>query len=487
MLLATTQSQPKTTQRPIKMSYRFLQALFAMEQDYESRTTFRVRNNGAARLAHHLTKADLQLALTLQKVVDRHGQIAYTNRHLIYQQLVQLCEQPISKDQFYSAFEKFQFNGLLVVAKDSPNTIQVQVAEYLEPSGKLGRFVLLPELVMGKAFAQLPLTHQKLYLYACGQQGDQRGKVLQLNLDNGLYDMLHRQETGLIRAVLHDLATQSVENSEPLLTIGRIERNMFGRPKAVYQVNNKLLPTLVAGQHYREAMPMKKGIRRLFRRLEGYFKAAGCEGLSWFNQTFLFELAAALRGKSEGYIAYVMQRVTQLGQSGFHQADDLLNLVKAELCSRAAGIRLAMAERIGILGYLERGAHSKFGDAFRDLPLGAFRKLCQKVLPNLTREYSRPAAFSAISYRKPGLATEELEAVADIATFRIIAFQRQLDPDAFIVLIQDVYYLWQSGRLPQSELNGWLAGKLDDLPLWTPVPDSPADFDLISYMQAAKV
>ncbi|GBG09344.1 hypothetical protein PAT3040_03988 [Paenibacillus agaridevorans] len=484
MLLATSHTK-LTIQQPIKMSYRFLQALFATEQQYEARTKYRIRNNGAARLAHHLTKADLQLALTLQKIVDVQGQISYTNRHLIYQQLVFLWERAISKDQFYAAFEKFIFNGLLVVSKDSPDTIKVQLASYLEPSGELGRFVLLPELIMSRAFAELPLTHQKLYLYACGQQGDQRGKELQLNLDNGLYDMLHRQETGLIRTVLQELSTTPLEDGQPLFSVGRIERNKYGRPKAVFQVNAKLLPVYVAGQHYRVSVPMKKGIGRLIRRFEGYFNAAGCEDLSWYNREFLGDLAALLRGKSEAYIHYVMQRVTQLGQSAMMKPVDLLNTIKAELCSRAAGIRLAIAERTGILGYLERGAQSRFGEAFRNMPLRTFRTLCKRLLPELTLLYSRSAAFGPNSYRKPGLATEELEAMMDLSTFRFIAFQRKRDPEAFIQLVQDCYWLWHSKRLPQSELNTWLATKLDDLPCWRPVPDPPADFDLISYMQTA--
>jgi hypothetical protein len=484
MLLATSHTQP-TIQQPIKMSYRFLQALFATEQQYEARTKYRIRNNGAARLAHHLTKADLQLALTLQKIVDAQGKISYTNRHLIYQQLVLLWERPISKDQFYAAFEKFIFNGLLVISNDSSDTMKVELTAYLEPSGELGRFVLLPDVVMSRPFAELPLTHQKLYLYACGQQGDQRGKELQLNLDNGLYDMLHRQETSLVRTVLQELAIIPVEDGQPLFSIGRIEPNIYGRPKAVFQVNAKLLPDYVAGQHYREAVPMKKGIRRLLRRLDGYFKAAGCEDLSWYNREFLGDLAALLRGKSEGYIHYVMQRVTQLGQSVMMKAADLLNTVKAELCSRAAGIRLAIAERTGILGYLERGAQPRFGDAFRNMPLGTFRKLCKRVLPDLTQLYSRPAAFGPSSYRKPGIATETLEAMMDLSTFRLMAYKRERDPDAFIFLVQDGYWLWQSHSLPERELRAWLAKQLDDLPHWTPVPDPPAGFDLITYMQTA--
>jgi hypothetical protein len=472
-------SQPKPIQQAIKMSYRFLQALFAIEDQYASRTMFRVRNNGAGRLANHLTKADFQLAFTLHKIVNAEGKLHYTNRHLIFKQLTELFEKPISKDQFYQAFEKFIFNRLISVTPDSQDTISLTMLSYLEPEGDLGRFILLPALVCSKAFSELPLTHQKMYIYACGQQGDQRGKVLQINFEH-LYDMLHRQEPRLIRGILHDLTTMPVINQEPLFAIGRTESNVMGRPKAVYQVNAKTLPIYEAGASYRTpGAPTKKGISRLMRRLKGYLDAAGCVGLPWYTTNMLFDLAALLRGKSDAYITYVMQRVKQMGQQSFKMADRMLEQIKAEISSRAAGIRLAIADQVGILDYA-LGSLDQFVNAFAHMGRYQFKRLCQRVMPQLEHDYSRPAACSPRDYRKPSPETEELEQVMDLATFRQIALQRKRDPELFMQLVQDAYILWLQGKI--ADLNYWFAQQVDKLPPWQPVADPPPDFNLIHYI-----
>lgn len=472
-------SQPKPIKQAIKLSYRFLQALFAIEVQYDSRTMFRVRNNGAGRLANHLTKADFQLAFTLHKVVNKEGKLHYTNRHLIYQQLTALFEKPLSKDQFYQAFEKFIFNRLISVTADSQDTIMLTMHNYLEPDGNLGRFVLMPALVCSQAFAELPLTHQKMYVYACGQQGDQRGKVLQINFEH-LYEMLHRHEPRLIRSILHDLATMLVVDQEPLFAIGRTESNVMGRPKAVYQVNAKALPAYEAGASYR--MPgalMKKGIARLMRRLKGYLDAAGCEGLPWYTASMLFDLAALLRGKSDAYITYVMQRVKQMGQQSFKMADRMLEQIKAEISNRAAGIRLAIADQVGILKYAFSSL-DQFADAFAHMGRYQFKRLCQRVIPHLERDYSRPAACSPRDYRRPSPETEELEKVMDLSTFRMVALQRKRDPERFIQLVQDAYILWMDGKV--ADLNFWFAQEMEHLPPWQPVADPPPDFNLIHYI-----
>ncbi|RJX40951.1 hypothetical protein D3P09_02730 [Paenibacillus pinisoli] len=467
--------------QPIKFSYRFLKALFDIEQDYDNRVIYRTRLNGSGRLAHHVTKADLQLATTLQKFVNVNGELVFTNRHMIYQQLRALYEAPVNKDQFYAAFEKFQFNRLISTSPDSPETIKVILHSYLEPNGDLGRFVLYPSLITSMHFSKLPLSHQKFYYYACGQQGDQRGKILQINFDS-LYELLHRQEPGHIRRILVDLASHPFQDQQPLLKVGRMETNMFGRPKAVYQVNGALLPSYIAGEHYRESMPIKKGIRRLLKRLEGYFLASGCDNERWYQPAFLNELAALIKGKSENYIKYVMGRVTKLGQGSLYKASEMLEIIKSELCDKAAGMRLAIAESTNVLNYLT-GSKLEFGKSIRDIPIGTFRRICKQILPKLEKTYGRPAAYGTLDYKRPSVELQELEKALDLHTLRIMAFKQQLDPGAFLDLTQDAYRIWQSDNSKPSDLMNWLVWKMDELPKWRMHPDPPSDFDLFQFIQ----
>lgn len=324
--------------KPVKFSYRFLQSLLATESDFENRGKFRFRRNGQGRLMHHLTKADLQFATILQVGINAQGQAEYTNRHQMYQHLERYYEDPINKDQFYAAFDKFVMLGLLQVTQSHKGYINIEVLHYLEPDGTLGRFVTLPSLIYSQAFTAEPIAVQKMYYYACGQQGNEHHKLLQINFDK-LSGMLHRQEPGHIRKIIDRLA-QPFLDEQPLFSIGRMERNVFGRPKAVYQVNPSLLPAYVAGESYRELFPHKKGYRRLLKRLEAYLKALGCKAIVDHDQ-FLYELTFMLKDKSEGYIRYVVNRIAEMDI--MKPASEILGIIREELHDRAAAALLGIA------------------------------------------------------------------------------------------------------------------------------------------------
>lgn len=476
MQYTTYQMTQPHTKQPIKFSYRFLQTLFAIESDYESRKVYKTRNNGARRLAHHLTKADLQLAVTMQKIVNNDGEVWLTNRHLLYQQVRTFFESPVHKDQFYQAFEKFVFNGLISVLHQDGQTITVKLNHYLEPSGTLGRFIVLPELLFSKDFTALSIAQQKWYLYACGQQGDQHKKVLQQNLDS-LYDMLHRQEPGHVKRIISALTEPFAGSNEPLLSIAKLESNVLGYPKMIYQVNNHWLIPYNKGDHGRIAMPIQKSFRRLIARVEGYFSAAD----STYSAMFKIKLASLLKGKSERYISYVMGRAVQMGQDLLMSADKVLEQIKLEICDRAAGIRLLIAEQTGVLAYLGKASKKDFVEAFPHKP-HVFRRFCKQILPQLQEQCSVPAAFNTACYRKPNEATREVERLVHLETLRSVALAQQLDPVAFMYLTNDAYAYWKQYRCTADELTKWMIAQMDNLPKWVPVPDVSPTFNLIAFV-----
>ncbi|MGG4145679.1 hypothetical protein ABEW34_21520 [Paenibacillus algorifonticola] len=471
--------QSKSFQSPIKFSYRYLQALLGIEA-CPTRKTFRQRRDGQIRLANKLTKADLQLAITLQVGIQTDGISNFVNRHIVYLKLQEIFETPVTKDQFYAAFEKFEMHKLITVGNEShTGTMSLKLESYLESDGQLGRFFLLPNLVCSAAFGMLPIAAQKLYMYACGQQGDQRGKMLQLNYDK-LGDLIRREEPSHIRRVLELLGTQPIVGSQPLFSVARSERNVFNQPKAVFQVNADLMPRHIQGIHYRSIFPAKKSYRQLIARLEGYLTAIGCESFTvWKNGQALLRLAALLKNKSETAIKYVMARIREFSLQGDYP-ETMLNDIRLEIVDKSTAALLNIAKDTGVIRYVQN--RSEFVSKLKGLAKAGFRKLCKGALIELERNFARPAAYGSLDYRKPNLETEELESVIDLECYRAKAFRMERDPASFIDLVQDAYYKWLNGLSP-SDVAHWIAWELDKLPQWTPIPDPPRHFCVATFLQ----
>ncbi|PWW01195.1 hypothetical protein DFQ01_11085 [Paenibacillus cellulosilyticus] len=480
MLKQSTMQPNHANIKPVKFSYRYLQALFAMETQYEDRNKFRVRRNGQGRLLAHLTKADIQLATILQVGVNAEGKIKYTNRHQMYQHLSSFYETPINKDQFYAAFDKFVLHGLLSSNNEPDGTISIELNHYLEPDGKLGRFVLLPTLVFSRALTDESIAVQKLYYYGCGQQGNENGKLLQINFDR-LSDLLHRQEPGHIRKILERLA-DSKWNGQPLFAIARVERNMFGRPKAVYQVNAALLPTYTAGESYRTLFPTKKGYRRLLKRLEGYLGAIGCEAfISYADGRSLQELTLMLKDKSEGYIRLVVQRIRDL-MDKMASVPDMLSTIRAELQDKASAVLLAVMQETGIMGYLPKRSIPTFTEELKSIPKATMQRACRAAKPDLELYYSRPGAWDVRDYQRPSVKMDRLHEQIDMSVFYAWAYRNKLDPSSFMAAADQAYDYLAAGKTA-AEVAQWLAWEMDSLPIWSPIPDPPDGFCLATFLQ----
>ncbi|WP_138753522.1 hypothetical protein [Paenibacillus sinopodophylli] len=467
------------THAPIKFSYRFLQSLFGIEKSFDSGETFHVRS-GRSRLMNHLTKADLQLAMTLQVGIQTDGISTYINRHIIYVKLTEIFETPVNKDQFYAAYQKFILHKLIVETKEKHiGTRSISLPSYLEPDGQLGRFVILPSLVTGKVFATLPIANQKLYLYACGQQGDERRKVLQLNFSK-LGELIHREDNSHIRKVLEQLGSTTVQDGQALFSIARVERNLFGEPKAVFQVNAALSPRHLKGLHYRSIFPAKKSYRRLMAQLKGYLLAMGCD--SFLEGDGLLQLAAMLKDKSESVKKYVMARIKESFNTEGENPERALNRIRLELQDKGAAALLAIAKDTGVLRFVKDYNRYDFIQKLQGFVKPGFRKLCRRALITLNQTYTLPGAFTTLDYKKSTVVVDELEKVIDIEWFRRIALTKRLDPTAFRDMITDASYKWQQGQAIEAIMK-WIAWEMDKLPYWEPIPDPPQDFCLAGFLK----
>jgi hypothetical protein len=467
---------------PIKFSYRFLKALFAIEQTFETRETFHT-SSGRTRLMSHLTKADLQLAMTLQVGIQTAGISTYINRHIIYLKLIEIFETPVNKDQFYAAYQKFVLHKLILEIKEKhTGTISISLPSYLEPDGLLGRFVLLPGLVTASAYTLLPIAMQKLYLYACGQQGDERRKVLQLNFSK-LGELIHREDNSHIRKVLEQLGETIVKDGQALFTIARMERNLFGEPKAVFQVNAALMPRHVTGIHYRSIFPAKKSYRRLMAQLKGYLVAIGCESfMEWKNGDGMLQLAALLKDKSASVIRYVMARIRESHEKNGDNPEKTLNDIRLEMKDKGAAALLAITKDTGVLRFVKENKRESFIDKLKGFSKQGFRKRCHRALITLEQQYTRPGAYNTLDYTKSTLVAHELELVMDLKSFRHVAVANRLDPVAFNDMITIAGHKLRQGELPDT-LVRWIAWEMDKLPTWKPIPDPPLDFCLATYLQ----
>ncbi|MGO4697706.1 hypothetical protein AB4Z50_25805 [Paenibacillus sp. 2TAB26] len=474
--------QPLQTNTPIKFSYRFLQALFAIEEGFEARQTFR-SPSGRARLMHHLTKADLQLAMTLQVGIQTVGISTYINRHIIYLKLKELFEVPVNKDQFYASYHKFVLHKLILETKEKyMGTLSISLPSYLEPDGQLGRFILLPSLVTRKAFTSLSIAVQKLYIYGCGQQGDERRKLLQLNFSK-LGQLIHREDNSHIRKVLEQLGSTMVIDGQALFSIARVERNLFGEPKAVFQVNAALMPRHITGMHYRSIFPAKKSYRRLIAQIKGYLVAIGCESiLDWQNGQGLLQLAAMLKDKSQSVLRYVMARIKESFDMDGEHPEKAIDRIRLEMRDKGAAALLAITKETGIIRFVKERKREDFVLKLNGFMKPGFRKLCRRALLTLEQQHALPGAFNTLDYKLSTLAAEELELNVDLHTFRTMALAKRIDPTAFKDMIMDAGYRMREGESSES-LMQWMAWEMDKLPTWKPIPDPPQDFCLATYLK----
>jgi hypothetical protein len=254
--------------KPVVMSSRFMFAMFnTIEADYaDKEQKYRFRQylgSKVGRLKNHLTKADLQLATTVQVCFNVSAKLESNTKHRIYGKLQELFEKEAacSKDQFYAAFDKFVQHGLIEVHKDEiDGTEHYTLNHYNEPdTGVIGRFAMLHPVVFTKSFASMPLARQKLYYYAQTKQGE-NDHEMQWNLKDGLSEFVHRTQANQIRAILEALTSEKIYNGHALFTVGDIKKNVIGGFKAVFKVNPEFIIKYIPGDgEFHEVLPAKTG------------------------------------------------------------------------------------------------------------------------------------------------------------------------------------------------------------------------------------
>ncbi|GMK47516.1 hypothetical protein PghCCS26_46460 [Paenibacillus glycanilyticus] len=475
-------SQP-SYHKSIVFSDRFLQAFFAIEHEYDNREMFRIRANGKGRLLAHMTKADLQLA-TMLHVYAYNGKLEEVpNRYYLYQRMEELYEEPVNKDQFYAAFEKFLQLGLLGVSQDELlGHLELTLPHAIDPeTGKAGRLVLLPSLVFGRSFTCKPLALQKLYYYSCMRQGQDYDRLLQWNFEH-LAPFMHRYESSHVKRLLKQ-AGEMTYAGVPLFSVIRTESNVVGEPKAVYQVNKALLPRYERGGHYHERLPLKKSYKRLLSRLEGLLEHAGIGEYAVMDEGRpMRQLALLLKDKTDSYWHIVVDRLSRMYVETGRFTANVLDTIKAELHDRFSAFLLGTLKQTGLFSYLSSGQMDVFCQSMRGVPKAAYRRACWAAAATARANYSRPAVYNTLDYYKRSVQLDELEEILPLENYRRQALDVGADPESFFVALLHAHDFIRIK--PIDEINQWLEVEINRLPKWKPIIDPPAGFDLSSFIQS---
>lgn len=489
-LLNNKKGQALEATKPVIMSYRFLRSLFQIEENFEDKDEkFYFRTNGKGRLLYHITKADLQLLTTLQVCINTQGNLDFVNRHMIYLKLEELYEAPCSKDQFYAAFEKFVLLGLISIQKeDISGHHLVKLNHYLEPdTDRIGRFIVFHPIVFSKQFTSKPIAVQKLFYHALAQQGSDRKKQLQWNLDD-MKDFLHKREIYQVRLVLDDL-TRIFCDEKPLFYHADIERSSYGGYKAVYQVHMSWILDHTPKNEYREVLKAKKGYRRIFNTVGDLLTEYGISELQSYRDGFCFkQLIHLLKKKSISYIRYVLSRVKDLYVNHKFLPVDLIDFIKRELRTKALSVILTMAQQTRVYDFISPELPNvkerrmfEFASSLSVFDTKTIRRAFKWAAPILHNEYTVPPVTTAHDYRECG----ELDQYLDMNRIRLYAYDLEKDPQSYHQLEHRLKYkLFYEAHSDHEikELESWMLQEIEALPNWSRVPNIPNGFKLEDWI-----
>lgn len=471
---------------PVICSVRFMSELLSLEEKFKEKETFHIRSDGQRRIIHHVTRADLQLAMTLFVRTNVKGKWEGINRHMLYQTLVDLYEDPVCAEQFYQAFAKFERAGLLQMEFD-PVTRQelLTLQQYLEPETQtIGRFVLLHPVVFTKTFTSLPVAAQRWFIEACMNHGGDPKRRLQKNWQN-IVPLVHTKTRYQMEKLLSIMTQTPVWQNEHLFAVGQVDRNVLGQKKVIYRVNSKFLPKYEPQTEYHEVAQAKKGYASLARRLKNLLAAFDLEDLVTFREGFCFrQLVHLVKRKSQSYIFVVLRYLKSLYQEHRYFPDDIVAYVHKELQDQWTSSILTLVQQTGLYEYLipndaekQSRIHS-FVQAVRHVPAAKLRELFRKSYRILNDLYTRPPVWNEWDYVR---LVDWPESVR-IDLIRKTAYNLRKDTDAYFQMERKAERLLVSGT-PPLEVDAWLRKKVLRLPEWKPVPDVPIDFRLEQFLQ----
>ncbi|MBB3109704.1 hypothetical protein FHS18_001767 [Paenibacillus phyllosphaerae] len=376
---------------PVSVDYTFLHDLFSIEQAYDEDEAKMFRRNSHPVRKFHVTAMSLRLMMTIFRRFNTEGSLVGVSVHRLYKLMNEEYEQPGSKEQFYAEVQKF------IELKLISTTRSGIISEWRVESFKRrsGRFVLFHPVVFTKAFTDLPVSAQKLYLYLISRNGDKVRTEFKefLSEDCWLYTLTHKSRPAQVRELLHQLANLAPHPGQPLLSETKVAKDSLGRwsvvcvPNPAYQVRHE------AGRHYRfipkAKVPYSKTVSRL-RMLLHYYKLGEVE-LMENGRTFL-RLVQLLHRSGLKTVRYAAIRLRELMERGHLFAGDPVRVLESELADRAFQSYMDAAKRTGLYAFIGGDESDAFASArplqfYRTIrghfSLRSFQSVCKRALPML--------------------------------------------------------------------------------------------------------
>ncbi|MFB9326266.1 hypothetical protein ACFFSY_10110 [Paenibacillus aurantiacus] len=379
---------------PVAVDYSFLQDLFQIERSYDEDEAVMFRRNSHPLRKFHVTEMSLRLMMTIFRRFNTEGSLIGVSIHRLYQLMNEEYEDAGSKEQFYAEVRKF-IELKLISTNRSGIISQWRVESFKKGTG---RFVLFNPVVFTKAFTDLPVAAQKLYLYVIGRNGQKVNAEFKefLGPDCWLYTLTHKSRPAQVRELLRSLAALEPVAGASLFQEAAVAKDALGRwslrcvPNPVYLVRHQ------AGQHYRlvpqAKVPYSKTVGRL-RMLLAAFNIGDFEYME-HGQAFL-RLAQLLHNSGLKKLRFAVRRLQEMMQRDRLLAADPILVLQSELADREFVQFMELARSTGIYPFIAGEETDEFALArpfqfYRVIrpyfSLKRFAAVCRRALPLLRSE-----------------------------------------------------------------------------------------------------
>ncbi|MFE5324722.1 hypothetical protein ACFQ88_39395 [Paenibacillus sp. NPDC056579] len=379
----------------VSVDHTFLTDIFNLEKSYASDNVIMFRRNSHPIRKYHVTEMSLRVMMTISRRFNTQGTLTGVPIHRLFQLMNDEYEELGSKEQFYAEIQKFMDLGLLSVSQDG------LITEWKIESFKreTGRFVLFNPLVFTKAFTQLPVAAQKLYLYIVSRNGDKINKEFKefFGGNSWINTLTHKSRPCQIRKLLELLSALEPVQGHRLFLKSSVEKDSLGRWFISCVLNPTYLIKQEKGKQYRlvpkAKIPYTRTVTRL-RTLFHYYKIGDIEHIE--NGRVFLRLAQLLHNESLKTLRFVAMRIREMYERNGLFLDDLVHAIKVELQDRTYITFMDIVKDTGVYRYLGMGEGGALDDvrplqfyrAVKDrFTISEFKSICKKALPLLREKY----------------------------------------------------------------------------------------------------
>lgn len=381
---------------PVSVDYTFFSDLFELEKSYASDKVIMFRKNSHPLRKYHITKTSIQLMMAISRRFNSEGTLKGCPIHKLYSLMAEEYEDPCSKEQFYAEIHKFKELGILSIFQDG-----IISAWKLEPFKRdTGRFVLFSPLVFTKAFTDLPLAAQKLYLYIVSRNGERKGGEFKINMDSNswIYTLTHKTRPVQVRELMDSLSKIEPVAGKPLLFESAIEKNTLGQWSLRCILNPTYIITHEVGAHYRMVPQAKIPYSKTVTRLRMLLHQHKIGEVEHFDQGLVFlGLVQLLNKASIKTLRFAVIRIKEMLQNNLGQPYNLISALESELKDRTFLTFSEILKETGAQRYLIvkgedytdarplqffKAVHNKFS-------VSEFKTICLAAVPLLRKRFGQ--------------------------------------------------------------------------------------------------